>query len=138
MERIALATAVIITCTVAGWGQACYEASGQTAVFTLKAGAKSGPAAIREGPVLHAGLNSGISLTATRGGIVITLPALQRGSADIALYDLTGRQIYRQRGFNGTSLHIETKAFASGIYTAIVRVDGKNYSRRFAVSRRGE
>jgi hypothetical protein len=82
--------------------------------------------------------NSGVNLSVTRGGIVITLPAKQQGSADIALYNLAGRQIYRQRGYCGASLRLETQAFAAGIYTAIVRVDGNIYSRRFAVSRRGE
>jgi hypothetical protein len=135
MKRITLATAVILTCTVVGWSQDYYEASGQTQVFTFKAGAKSGPAAIHRASVQHAMVNNGIKFMTTRGRILITLPTSQQGSAKILLFNIAGRQIYRQRGYSGTSLHIETQAFASGIYTAIVRVDGKNYSRRFAVSR---
>jgi TRAP-type uncharacterized transport system substrate-binding protein len=139
MKRIALAALAILTCAVAGWSQAYYEASGQTRVFTLAAGAKSGPVAIRGGSVMRTGKDSGINFAVTRGGIVVTLSAAnQQGSADIALYDLTGRQIYRQHGYCGTSLRLETKAFSAGVYTALVRVDGKNYSRRFAVSRRWE
>ena len=135
MKRITITAAVILGCAVACWSQAYYEASGQTQVFTLAAGAKSGPAAIRGGSVMGTVKNSGVNLAVTRSGILITLPSMQRGSADVALYDLTGRQIYRQRGYCGTSLRLQTQAFASGIYTALVRVDGKNYSRRFAVSR---
>ena len=134
MKRIAI-TLVILGCVVACWSQAYYEASGQTQVFTLTAGAKSGPVAIRKGSLMRTEKNSGINLAVTRGGIVITLPSLRRGSADISLYDLAGRQIFRQRGYWGASLRLATQTFPAGIYTAIVRVDGKNYSRRLAMSR---
>jgi hypothetical protein len=132
------ALTIIALIAVAVWGQQYYEVSGKTQVFTLTPGAKSGPTAIRGGSVMSPGKNSSINLTVARVGIVIMLPAKQQGSVDIALYDIAGRQIYRQHGYCGTSLRLETKAFAAGIYTALVRVDGKNYSRRFAVSRRGE
>ncbi len=135
MKRITLVTAAILTCAVACWSQTCYEAIGQTVAFTLKAGAKSGPAAIRGISVMRDRLYNGISVTTTRDGILVTLPSLQRGIADIAVYDVAGRQIYRQRGFNGTSLHLETRTFAPGIYAARVQVDGQNYLRRFAVGR---
>lgn len=135
MKRITLMSAAILTFTLACWSQTCYEAIGQTVAFTLKAGAKSGPAAIREISVMRDRINSGIKVTTSRDGILVTLPSLQRGIADIAVYDVAGRQIYRQRGFSGASLRLETRTFAAGIYTALVQVDGQNYLRRFAVSR---
>jgi hypothetical protein len=135
MRRIAFTIIGIFGFAVAGWSQAYYEASGQTAVFTLTAGAKSGPAAIRGGSVLRTGKNSGISVTTTRGGILVTLPTLRSGTTDIALYDVAGRQIYRQHGYSGASLRIETQNFASGMYTARIQVDGLNYSRRLMANR---
>jgi hypothetical protein len=134
MSRIALTLTAIIGCAVACWSQAYYEASGQTQVFTLTPGAKSGPASIRNGSFLHAKMNGGIRVTATRGGISIILPAQRHGSADIALYNIAGRQIYRQHGYNGASLRLETRTFAPGVYSLIVRLDGQSYSRRCTVT----
>lgn len=135
MKRITLVAAAIVTCAVACRSQTCYEAIGQTTAFTLKAGAKSGPAAIRGIFAMRDRINSGISVTTTRDGILVTLPSLQRGIAEMAVYDVAGRLIFRQRGFSGTSLRLETRTFAPGIYTMRVQVDGQSYLRRFAVSR---
>jgi hypothetical protein len=134
MRRIVMTMAAIIGCAMACWSQAYYEASGQTQVFTLTPGAKSGPASIRSGSFLHAKMISGIRVSATGGGIAITLPALRHGSADIALYNIAGRQMYRQRGYNGASLRLETRTFAPGVYSLIVRIDGQSYSRRITVT----
>lgn len=138
MVRIAIIGAIIFGFVVSGWSQAYYEASGQTAVFTLVAGAKSGPAAIGKGPDMQAVLNGGIKVTMSRGIIVVVIPVAYQKNANIALYDIRGRQVCRQQGYNGTSLQIETKAFAPGVYSMLVRVDGKSYSRRVAVNRRGQ
>jgi hypothetical protein len=136
MRRSALVTAsVIFGFAVACLSQTYYEASGQTAVFTLKAGAKT--SAIHSGSVIRSVLNSSINVTTVKGNIVVTLPALQRGLADISLYDIAGRQIYRQHGYSGTSLRLETRTFAPGVYSMLVCVDGKKYSRRVAVSKAG-
>jgi hypothetical protein len=135
MKRIVLTVAAIIGCAMACWSQAYYEASGQTQVFTLTPGAKSGPAAsIRSGSFLHAKMISGIRVSATRGGIIIMLPALRQESADVALYNIAGRQMYRQRGYNGASLRLETRTFAPGVYSLIVRIEGQSYSRRITVT----
>jgi hypothetical protein len=139
MVRIAIIGAIIFGFVVSGWSQAYYEASGQTAVFTLAAGVKSGPAAIKGGFVARAtGLNDGISVTTSRGGIVVVLPVIQGGSADIALYNIMGRQIYLQQEYNGTLLRLGTKAFVPGVYSILVHIDGKSYTRLVAVSGWGE
>jgi hypothetical protein len=73
-----------------------------------------------------------------RGGMVVALPAMaQRGVADIALYDIKGRQLYHRFGFTGTLLRLETKAFAPGVYNMLVRVEGKIFSRAIALSSQG-
>jgi len=136
MPRFFWASVFILGCVAAGWSQAYYEVSNQTKVFTLAAGAKVGSVAIRSGAVV--GINSGISVTTTRSGIMVTLPSLQRGSADIALYDIQGRQMFRQQGFGGAVLRLETRRFAPGIYSMQIRANGRSYSRMVAVSGHGE
>lgn len=132
---VACAGAILLGGAVAGWGQAFYEASGQTAVFTLTPGAKSGPAAIRGRAVSRSGKGSAIRIVAVKGGMVVTLLSPRRGQSDISIYEMTGRQVYRQRGLSGSSLRLDTRRYAPGMYNLLVRIDGQNYSRRFAVSR---
>ena len=137
MRVFVWASAIIIACTVAGWSQAYYESSGQTQVFKLAAGAKVGSAAIKDVAANHLAMNNGISVLATRGSIVVTMPALQRGVADVELYDIKGRQIYRQRGINSTVVRFETKSFASGIYSVLIRGNGQIFSRMIVLNGRG-
>ena len=47
MNRVAMVTVAFLLCISASHAQQYYEASGQTQVITLTAGAKSGPTAIR-------------------------------------------------------------------------------------------
>jgi hypothetical protein len=129
---------ILFAFAVAGWGQAYYEASGQTQVFTLTAGAKAGSAAIKRSPALLAAPKNGICVKAFRGGFLVTLLGLQRGYADIVLYDIKGRQVCRRRAINCTSLRLETGSFAPGIYTLFVHAWGQSFSRRIAVNGRRE
>ncbi len=133
MKRITVMSTLVLACAAACWCQVCHDASGQTAAFTLKAGAKSGPTAIRAVAARGRG-DSGLRVTTTGSGILVTLPAMERGISDVAVYDIAGRQIYRQRGFSGTSVHFEPQTLAAGIYTVRVQGDAKNYVRRFIVS----
>ena len=135
MRRIAIATGAMLCFAVAGWSQAYYEASGQTAVFTLAAGAKSGPAAIHNDPVVRTEAKRGVTVSMTRGALLIVLPVYQRGNAAIALFDIAGRRIYQRSGNSDKMLRLETLSFAPGIYSLLVRVDGMIYSRRIAVGR---
>ena len=131
----ACAGVALLGFAMAGWGQQYYEASGQTAVFTLTPGAKSGPASIRGKAVLYSGTQSGIRIAIVKGGIVVTLLSQRHGQSDVAIYNVAGRQVYRQCGLSGASLRFDTRRFAPGMYNVLVRIDGQNYSRRFAVSR---
>ena len=132
---MACAVAVVLGCTVPGWSQTNFQSSGQTAVFTLTPGAKAGPEAVLRGVAARASKANGVTIAVVKGGIVVTLPSLRHGLGDITLYDMTGRQAYRQRGFAGASLRMDARRFAPGMYNVIVRIDGQKYSRRIAVSR---
>jgi hypothetical protein len=131
----ACAGVALLGCAMAGWGQQYYEASGQTAVFTLTPGAKSGPSSIRGRVVSRTGPQTGIRTAMVKGGLVVTLLSQRHGQSDISIYDMAGKQVYRQRGFSGSSLRFDAHRFAPGMYNLLVRIDGQNYSRRFAVSR---
>jgi hypothetical protein len=135
MRRIAIAAALLLSLTVTGWSQAYYEASGQTAVFTLSAGAKSGPAAIHDDPVVRAEEKRGVTVSMVRGAVLITLPVHQRGNVAIALFDIAGRRIYQRTGDSEKMLRLETRSFAPGVYSLLVRVDGMTCSRCIAVGR---
>jgi hypothetical protein len=132
---VAVTGAVLLGSAVAGWGQSYYEASGKTTVFTLTPGAKAGPAAIRGRAALLPGIGNGIRISTVNGGILITLSFQQHCLSDITVYNMAGRQTYRQRGFSGASLRFDTRRFAPGTYNVLVRANGQNYSRRFAVVR---
>jgi hypothetical protein len=137
MRRIVITSATVLCCIITGWSQAYYEASGQTTVFTLAAGAKAGPSAIKGSPVVRTALNREMKVTTSRGGIMVALPALQ-GHADITLCDIKGRQICRQQGLSGTTVRLENRTLAAGVYSIIVRANGQRYTRRVAVSGRGQ
>jgi hypothetical protein len=118
-----------------GQGASSYDASGQTAVFTLTPGAKSGPSAIRSGASLHSAVANSIRIAAGKNLIGITLSFARRSPVDVAIYDVAGKRAFRQRGFNGTFLRLNAHLFAPGLYSVVVRKDGQNYSRYFTVSR---
>ena len=135
MGRIASITAVMLCCVASGRGQSYYEASGQTSVFTLAAGAHSGWAAIRgKAPANHE-IQNVIRIAAAQSGIFITVSLQKGASADIALYNVAGRLAYRQRGFQGSILHLDSRILAPGVYNAVVRVGEKTCSHRLLISR---
>ncbi len=134
---MACGVAALLGLASTSWGQASFTASGQTQVFTLTPGATSGPAGtagVRDGAVsrLKPGL---ITIATVKSSILITLAPQLHGPADIAIFDVAGKQIFRAGGFDGLIFRIDARKFASGIYHARVRVDGQNLSCRFAVTR---
>jgi hypothetical protein len=132
---MACAAAAMLVFAVQGWGQSTFQASGRSAVFTLAPGATAGPDAVQRGIVSQQGKRSGVTIAFVKNGILVALPSLRRGPADIAVYDMTGRLAFRLRGFSGASLRLDPRRFAPGMYNVIVRMDGQKYSRRIAVSR---
>jgi hypothetical protein len=128
---------LVFICVVAGWSQTFYESSSQTQVFTLKAGAKAGPTAINNSSISLPVINNGISVMTLKGSIVVKLPSFHSRSTTIALYDIRGRQVYRQEGITGSALRLDARSFAPGVYSVIFRADGKKFSRVVAISGRG-
>jgi hypothetical protein len=130
----ASAVTIVLLIVAAGFCQSYYEASGQSAVFTLAAGAKSGPAAVRD-QRLNRPMESGIGIVPAKGGLLVTVPLSQRGRTDVAVYTMAGRQMYRRHGLFESGLRIDTRQFGAGIYTVCVHAGGLNFSRRFAIDR---
>lgn len=135
MGRIAVFTIVMLCCVIAGWGQSYYEASGQTSVFTLANGAHSGWSAIHGGIQTQHGSQDGIHIAAAQRSIIIKISSQRTPTTDIAIYDMAGRLAYRQRGFHGSALLLDSRSFAPGVYNTVVLFDGQTYSRRIIVSR---
>jgi len=135
MMAMACAFGVMLIGAAAGWGQAYYSASGSTAVFTLSPGAKSGPDAIRRDLAVHSGIGSPVTIASVKGFLFVSSSSQRHGLGDIALYNIAGKQVFRQHWLGAASFRCDTRRFAPGMYTVVVRVDGQNYSRRFAVSR---
>jgi hypothetical protein len=133
--KMACAAAVVLGCAATGWTQTSFQSSGQTAVFTLTPGAKAGPEAVLHGVVVRPAKGNSVTIGLVKGGIVVTFPTLRHGLGDITIYDMSGRQAFRQHGFAGASLRLDARRFAPGMYNVIVRIDGQKYSRRIAVSR---
>ena len=138
MIRNAITAVAIMAYAAAGWSQAYYEASGQTVVFTLAAGAKAGPSAIRAGQLRQGAAIASMEVTVSRSNIVVSLPTLQRGNADIAIFNIQGRQVYRQQGFTGKTLRLESAVFKTGMYVVRVGVEGQRYVRRFSIAAEGK
>jgi len=134
MMAMACAFGVMLIGAAAGWGQAYYSASGTTAVFTLTPGAKTGPAAIRQN-LVRSEIGNPVAIASVKGYLVVSSSSQRHGLGDIALYNIAGKQVFRQHWLGAASFRCDTRRFAPGMYTVVVRVDGQNYSRRFAVSR---
>jgi hypothetical protein len=130
-----LACAAILYYAASSLCATFYEASGQTGVFNFAPGAKSGPSSLRNGAGMHSPMANGIRITRGKNLIGLTFSFLRRNAADIAIYDVTGKRAFRQRGFTGSFLRIDTRLFAPGLYSVVVRYSGQNYSRCFTVSR---
>jgi hypothetical protein len=135
MKRIVVLGIFVLAGITAGWGQAYYEASGQTSVFRLTAGARSEPAAIHPGHLSRAVITSGVNVIHSNSSVVVTLPDVKSGRVAIAIYDIKGRRVHRRDGLTGNSVRLEARLFTPGVYYLLARSGGKSYSRHFAVSR---
>lgn len=138
MRRFILFSSIFFISTAAGWSQGYYETSGQTQVFTLTAGAKAGTTGTRSGRAFSTGKNTEIRVIAARGGVVVSLPLSLRGTAEVALFDIRGRQVFRLTGITGTSVCIESGSFAPGVYSMLIRASGTSCVRRVALNGRGK
>jgi hypothetical protein len=73
------------------FAQQYYEASGQTRVFTLSAGAKAGPSAIRNVGRTIPSLKSPMLVT-MQNGIRISVSGIQ-GQSRVSIYNLAGKRM---------------------------------------------
>jgi hypothetical protein len=135
MIAAAIAGAATFVASVPASGQDYFEASGQTAAFTLQAGAKVGPSPVLRRTVSRTETGSDLRISALRNSLLVTLGSQRRAPVDIAVYSMAGRQVYLRRGFAGHAFCIDTRLMAPGIYNLSVRTDGLNFSRRFVVGR---
>jgi hypothetical protein len=135
MGRTVIITTVILCCVAFGWGQGYYEASGQTSVFTLAAGAHSGWAAIRGKARANHEIQNAIHIAAAQSGIFLTVSSQKGAISDIAIYTMAGRLAYRQRGLHGSALRLDARFLAPGVYNTVVHVGEQTYSHRIMVSR---
>jgi hypothetical protein len=131
----AIAGAITLMGASGSFGQEFYEASGQTSIFKLAPGEKSTTSAIRNNASMKSTMENGITIAAMKGSIVVTILSERHGSADISIYDMAGRQLYRQNGLEGRVLRLDSRKFAPGIYNARIRINGRYYSHRFVANR---
>jgi hypothetical protein len=103
--------------------QQYYQASGQTAFFTLTAGATAGPggSAVRSvrpalSPVPH-------MLVAMQGGLHISL-AGNRGLARIVIYNLTGKRV-QEADITGNAMVPIRSDLGYGVYFARLEANGR-------------
>lgn len=135
MRRIVLMWTIVACAITAGWCQAFYEASGKTAVFSLKAGAKAGSTEIHNAAQTRSSAKTNVRIVTVGDGVLVVLP-IADGTADLALYDMRGRLLYHKREVQTARLFLETKTLAMGLYTAIVCLDGKKYIGRIVIAGR--
>ncbi|MDD5673609.1 MAG: SUMF1/EgtB/PvdO family nonheme iron enzyme [Chitinivibrionales bacterium] len=76
-----------------------------------------------------------LKITMSRSAIIMTLPASRSGQADIAIYNVSGRQVYKQQRISGASFRLDVRPLAAGMYNAVVKVDHQQFSRRFVVAK---
>jgi hypothetical protein len=132
---VLVALSAMIFFPVLGQSATYYDASSRTAVFALTPGAKIGPSAIRNNAMQRSVTANPVRLTTAKNLVSIALSFARRSPVDITVYDVAGKRAFRQRGFSGSFLRIDTHLFAPGLYSVIVRYSGQNYSRNFTVSR---
>ena len=86
------------------WSQQYYEASGQTRVFTLTAGAKAGPSAVLPGSRIARSVAPHMQVT-VQNGVHISILGVQ-GQGRVSIYNLAGKTnavVGNLRQFDGYS-----------------------------------
>ena len=126
MLKVLLIPALVLTFSGTIAAQEYVEASGQTAVFTLKAGAKapwSGILMMQRSA--HSSLP--ISLSASRNGATISFSVIGQkapSAATIAIYAVNGSLLERVSQSNDGFFHL-SRSFADGFYTVRLEKAGQ-------------
>jgi hypothetical protein len=103
------------------FAQQYYEATGQTRVFTLTAGAKAGPSAVRKVSRATPSLKSPMVIT-MQNGVHISVQDFQ-GIGRISIYNLAGKQVQSAK-INGKSMIALRSDLSIGVYYARLEVNG--------------
>ena len=78
---------------------------------------------------------AGISIHPNPTKGMINLDFSQSRSAEISIYDATGKRIYdKQLSIGNKQLKVDLSTFESGIYMVAIRVDGELYASKILVS----
>jgi hypothetical protein len=103
--------------------QQYFQASGQTGVFTLTAGATAGPGSSAVRYVKRVASVAPHMLVTTQNGIRIGVTGI-RGAGRIAIYNLEGRRV-QSADFSGASMVAVRPDLGNGVYFARLEVNGR-------------
>jgi hypothetical protein len=139
MKRIALVITAVFGLAAACWGQAYYEASGQTQVFTLAAGAKAGwdvPATpVKASCSSHVDPSISILTHSGKNGTRVCVSGRQEHS-HIAIYNAAGQRLWNREVDKSVSPFAAAVRLAPGVYFARLSVNGQTaQTTRFMVAR---
>jgi hypothetical protein len=104
------------------FAQQYYQASGQTQVFTLTAGAKVGPVAV----LPHGRLTSSIAphmLVTMQNGVRLSVLGVQ-GNGRVSIYNLAGKRVQIAEIADNSSVALRSD-LSGGVYFARLEVNGR-------------
>ena len=104
------------------FAQQYYQASGQTQVFTLTAGAKVGPVAV----LPHGRLTSSITphmLVTMQNGVRLSILGVQ-GQGRVSIYNLAGKQVQIAEIAGNSSVALRSD-LSNGVYFARLEANGR-------------
>jgi hypothetical protein len=104
------------------WSQQYYQASGQTRLFTLAAGAKAGPSAVLPRSQIAHSVTPHMLVT-TQNGVHISILGVQ-GQGRISIYNLMGKRVQSAETAGALSLTLRTD-ISNGVYFARLEVNGR-------------
>jgi len=137
MIKISAVLSTILCFSFLCWSQAYYEASGQSQVFTLSAGAKSGPASIHQPLAKFIQTRNDVKFYQLHNGnISILLPNIPQ-LAKIAVFNVFGRQVFYSTYRFNDFICIDTRLYSFGMYTIVVAIGNHKISKHFLVFGKG-
>jgi hypothetical protein len=115
---------LILLCLIptALWSQQYYQASGQTQVFTLTAGAKAGPSAVLPRGRLTQSIAPHMLIT-IQNGVHINIRGIQ-GQGKVSIYNLAGKKV-QSAEITGASSFALRSDISNGVYFARLEVSGR-------------
>jgi hypothetical protein len=139
MKRIALTVMAVFGLAALCWSQAYYEASGQTQVFTLAAGAKAGwevlATPVKASRSSHVDPSMSILTNWGKNGIRVCVNGCQERSR-IVIYNAAGQRLWNRDVDKSASPFAAAVRLAPGVYFARLSVNSQTAQAiRFMVAR---